>query len=217
MLSIISGLGLGPWSIVGLGLLLVSRSLPPFVHPESNMTQPAIYYACILAYNIALHPLRKYPGPRIKAAIPWWRAISYLEGTTPEDLLELHNRYGPVVRTAPNELSYINPTAFKEIYRHTQRGEQEFSKDERYHSGLNGEPVIINADRHYHSKIRKLLAHGFSERSLRAQETVLQEYLGVLFQKLQENSQDGAAPIDILKWYNVRPPRVPVLETIPFC
>ena len=194
---------------MGLGLLLVSRSLLLIVHPESNTTQPAIYHACVVAYNITLHPLRKYPGPRLRAAIPWWPAISYLKGTVPEDLLELHIRYGPVVRTAPNELSYINPTAFKEIYGHTQRGKQEFTKDQKYHSGLGREPIILNADRHYHGHIRKLLAHGFSEKSLRAQETVLQEYVDVLFQKLHENSQDGTAPVDILKWYNVRTPPPP--------
>ena len=187
----------------------------PFVLSGSNITQLVIYYVSLLAYNIALHPLRKYPGPRIKAAVPWWSAISYLRGTTPEEFLDLHNRYGPVVRTGPNELSYINPTAFKEIYGHTKRGKQEFSKDGRYHSGLAGEPIIINADRHYHSNIRKLLAHGFSEKSLRAQEAVLQEYVGVLFQKLQENSQNGAVSVDILKWYNVCPPhRISFLETI---
>ena len=107
------------------------------------------------------------------------------------------------MRTSPNELSYIDPSAFKEIYGHTPRGKHEFVKDERYFSGLKGEPIILNSDRHYHGYIRKLLAHGFSEKALRAQEPVIQEYVGRLFQKLEENSHGGTVPLDILKWYNV--------------
>ena len=159
---------------------------------------------CQVTYNIVFHPLRKYPGPRLKGAIVWYRAIPYLRGNTSEELLDLHNRYGPVVRVAPNELSYIDPSVFKEIYGHTPRGKEEFVKDERYFSGFRGAPSILTADRHYHAQLRKLLAHGFSEKSLREQEPVLQKYISALFQRLHENSQGGTVPVDMCKWYNVR-------------
>ncbi|KAL7625624.1 hypothetical protein AAE478_004844 [Parahypoxylon ruwenzoriense] len=163
---------------------------------------PVVYYAYLFTYNIYFHPLSKYPGPRKAAATPWWLALPYVKGTTPKVLLDLHNQYGPVVRTSPNELSFINPPQWKEIYGHKAAGQLEFSKDKKYHSGLAGDPVILNADRHYHGYIRKLLAHGFSEKALREQEPILQQYVAVLYQKLQEISQGGTAPIDISPWYN---------------
>ncbi|WYZ43973.1 hypothetical protein EsH8_VII_000409 [Colletotrichum jinshuiense] len=109
---------------------------------------------------------------------------SYLGGRTPKDLLELHNKYGPVVRTAPDALSYIKAAQWKEIYGHKPPSQLEFSKDEKYFSGLKGEPIILNADRHYHGYIRKLFIHGFSEKAMREQEPVLKEHVDVLFRKL---------------------------------
>ena len=87
---------------------------------------------------------------------------------------------------------------WKEIYGH-KTGQLEFSKDEKYFSGLAGEPVIINADRHYHGYIRKLFTHGFSDKALREQESVLKEYVDLMFRVVQEQSQNGTKPVDILE------------------
>ncbi|KAI1121838.1 averantin oxidoreductase [Nemania abortiva] len=160
------------------------------------------YYGAIAIYNIWLHPLAKYPGPLLAAASPLWMTWSYFHGRTPTDLQKLHNQYGPVVRTGPNELSYINPTQWKEIYGYKPRGEAEFVKDPDYHSGLAGDPIIFNADRDYHGYIRKLLAHGFSEKSLREQEPILREYIDTMLHRLHTECQDGERPVDIASWYN---------------
>lgn len=114
----------------------------------------------------------------------------------------MHNRYGPAVRTSSNELSYIQPAQFKEIYGHKASGQQEFAKDKKYHSGLAGPPIIINADREEHAYVRKLLANGFSDKALREQEAVMQEYVETLMQRLREACQDGQ-PVEISAWYNV--------------
>jgi cytochrome P450 len=127
---------------------------------------------------------------------------SYFGGHTPKDLLELHNKYGPVVRTSPDELSYINAPQWKEIYGF-KTGKLEFSKDEKYHSGLTREPLILNADQHYHGYIRKLFAFGFSEKAMREQEPILKEYINLMFRRVVEESKEGAQPVDILQWYNV--------------
>ena len=69
---------------------------------------------CILyvLYNIYLHPLAKYPGPKLHAAsyLPQFLArgkgdIKYIKG--------LHDKYGSIVRVAPNELSFTNPQAWR--------------------------------------------------------------------------------------------------------
>ncbi|KAI1756215.1 averantin oxidoreductase [Xylaria castorea] len=160
------------------------------------------YYGVVSIYNIWLHPLSKYPGPRLAAASPLWMISSYFQGRTPTDLLRLHNQYGPVVRTGPNELSYLNPIQWREIYGYKPAGQAEFAKDPKYFSGLKGDPIIFNADRHYHGYVRKLLAHGFSEKSLREQEPVLKEYIDTLFRRLYEECGNGEQPVNIESWYN---------------
>ncbi|KXH65967.1 averantin oxidoreductase [Colletotrichum salicis] len=160
-----------------------------------------LYYTALALYNIYFHPLSSFPGPRLAAATPYWMALSYLGGRTPYDLLELHDKYGPVVRTSPDSLSYIKAPQWKEIYGHKTPGQLEFSKDGKYFSALKGDPVIITADREYHSYIRKLFAHGFSEKAMREQEGVLKGFVDVLFARLREEGEGGRA-VDVVQWYN---------------
>ena len=77
-----------------------------------------LWVASYLVYNVSLHPLRRFPGPRLWAAsrLPWsWYQY---QGTLPHRLLELHTEYGHTVRIAPNELSFTSDTAWKTVYGH---------------------------------------------------------------------------------------------------
>jgi len=71
-------------------------------------------------YRVTLHPLASYPGPKSWAAsrIPF--VIFSTRGTLHYKIAELHEKYGPVVRIAPNELSYTSEDAWTDIY-HTSR------------------------------------------------------------------------------------------------
>lgn len=66
----------------------------------------ALYLLGGILYNIFPRPLRAYPGPKLWAAsrLPW--IITSLRSELAWSLLSLHERYGPVVRIAPDELSY---------------------------------------------------------------------------------------------------------------
>lgn len=66
--------------------------------------------------NIYFHPLRKHPGPKAWAAsrLPW--CLHQYRGNLSQRLHELHKQYGPVVRIAPDEISYISADAWKTIY-----------------------------------------------------------------------------------------------------
>ncbi|KAJ3564471.1 hypothetical protein NPX13_g7829 [Xylaria arbuscula] len=174
-------------------ILLLSIALPLIV---------IAYYGAVWAYNIWLHPLSKYPGPLLARASPLWMVISYLHGKTPTELLKLHERYGPVVRTGPNELSYINTSQWKEIYGFKSNGQTEFVKDPQYHAAIKPNTSILNSNAQYHGYLRKLLAHGFSEKSLREQESVLKSFIDTLFRRLNEESRNGEQPVDIQRWYN---------------
>lgn len=162
-----------------------------------------MYCGGIAAYRIFFHPLSIYPGPKIAAATSLWYARSHIRGRTPQDILALHNKYGPIVRVAPEELSYANPIAWKEIYGHKSGGRPELAKDKKYHAGFGKEQSLLNADREYHGELRRLLAHGFSDKALRAQEALIQRYVNVLMSKLHEHGQNGTKALDLVEWYNV--------------
>lgn len=118
-------------------------------------------------------------------------------------MLEMHNRYGPVVRVAPNELTFISPVAFRDIHGHPKPGQLELDKDKKFYSGM-GEPTLLLSNKEYHTYLRKLLAHGFSDAALRAQESTLKQYLHTLMERLEVESRNGQQPLDLVQWYNVR-------------
>ncbi|CAI6092807.1 unnamed protein product [Clonostachys chloroleuca] len=163
----------------------------------------ALVFCCVtLIRNLYFHPLSKFPGPKIAAVSNLWYAYVMHRGVAPIEMSNLHKRYGPVIRVAPDELSFSSAVAFKEIYGHQKAGRPELVKDKKYHKFVP-EPILINADREYHGTLRKLLSHGFSESALRAQEAVIQEHVSILMQRLREHGHEGQVAVDVLRWYNV--------------
>ncbi|KLU83909.1 hypothetical protein MAPG_02958 [Magnaporthiopsis poae ATCC 64411] len=67
-------------------------------------------------HNIFFHPLAAYPGPVAYRASELPRLIQEITGNTVHKWAELHAKYGPVVRIAPGQLSYISNDAWRDIY-----------------------------------------------------------------------------------------------------
>ncbi|KAL6237522.1 putative sterigmatocystin biosynthesis P450 monooxygenase stcF [Aspergillus navahoensis] len=149
------------------------------------------------AYRLWLHPLRCYPGPRCWAVsrVPYLR--STIRGTIVRDIQRLHKQYGPVVRIAPDELSYITPDAAKPIY----TSSPELAKDPMHLPPFhNDAPGILAADHGRHRRYRRLLAYAFSEKGLRAQQGMIQEHIDRLMARLRENCPSGS--VDMTVWFN---------------
>lgn len=151
-----------------------------------------------------LHPLSSYPGPRAAAAGRLWFTYHQLTGDMPFVVHELHEQYGDVVRVAPDELSFINPDGWNQIYGH-RPGKPEFQKDPVFYNSISSGPgSIVRAPRDRHGYLRKQVSHGFSERALRDQEGAIREFADMFITRLKENGADGKVAQDLVKWFNVR-------------
>ena len=160
----------------------------------------ASYTVGVIFYNLFLHPLRDYPGPKSWAATRLPYLWSLWHGDMAKDGRNLHNKYGEVVRIAPDELSYTNSQAWKDIYAHHQ-GRPEFHKDPmQLPRNPNGYPSLIGADRETHGRYRKLLAYPFSVKGLQEQEPTIMHYVDLLIKRLHESDHDVAQ--DMVKWFN---------------
>lgn len=167
-------------------------------------------------YNTFLHPLRSFPGPRIHAATKLAMAYYNVVGTLPFHIKSLHDRYGPVVRIAPNELAFCSPQAWKDIYSHRTAGQAEFSKDHVFYRFDKDTPAdIIASGREEHRLLRRQIAHGFSERTMRGQEPAINDHVGRLIEKLRGACADseeasseggkgsgGTATVNMREWFN---------------
>ncbi|KAI1821973.1 putative cytochrome P450 monooxygenase [Xylaria intraflava] len=153
-------------------------------------------------YNAFLHPLRKFPGPvshRLSALPRTWYQI---RGCLPFYIRELHERYGPVVRLAPDELIFSNPQAWHDIYARGKGGTPELPKYEKFYHLFGHLPrSILNETPQDHGPLRRRLAHGFSERSMREQEPIIGSYVNLLVSRLRTEVEKTSRQ-DLRRWYN---------------
>ena len=87
----------------------------------STMEWPAIAVAgvvallTIVAYRRYLSPLSSVPGPFWASFSRFWHVYITIQGNQNEQLTEAHEKYGPFVRLANNEVSVSHPDAVKKV------------------------------------------------------------------------------------------------------
>ncbi|KAJ8127520.1 hypothetical protein O1611_g6117 [Lasiodiplodia mahajangana] len=161
----------------------------------------ASYWIGVPLYNLWLHPLSRYPGPPLWAMsqIPW--TVMFCSGNAHRCLLALHNRYGPVVRLGPNELSYTEPRAWADIMGRRKTGPAENPKAPWY-CHPEGKHIAA-APYEDHSRMRRILSPAFSGSALIQQETLILNYVSLFMNRLHEMSAtEATASIDIRLWFN---------------
>ncbi|OAG02707.1 cytochrome P450 [Paraphaeosphaeria sporulosa] len=148
-------------------------------------------------YNVYFHPLRKYPGPKLWAAFEVTRTIARVRGRLDFAIVEEHRKHGEVVRVGVDELSFIHPSAWKDIYGH---GHAELPK---YFPPKTINPnQIIAAKSGDHFRMRRAFLPAFSEKALAQQEPLMRVYMDLLIQRLSECAESGQ-PANMTKWYNL--------------
>ncbi|TEA14427.1 Cytochrome P450 monooxygenase aclL [Colletotrichum sidae] len=185
-----------------------------------------IYTVGFIIYNLFFHPLRHFPGPLLMRATRATFCYKLIRGTISFDMLELHDRYGDVVRVAPDELAFADPSAWKVVFGHksgvgggggsiTTAAPQTFEKSETFYRPIPGLPRdIITAPGPQHAALRRQLSHGFSDKALREQRPVIVKYVDLFIARLKERALLASAShspllargkddaVNISLWYN---------------
>lgn len=163
------------------------------------------YTAVRVIYNLYFHPLRSFPGP-LANRITDLTIVSWLfNGCLPYKVADLHAHYGRVVRIAPNELSFIDPQAWKDIYSRHGGGRYEIPQDFSFYNAVGVDhPSLIGCEREEHDAVRKLLSSGFSDRAMKAQEPVIGGYVDLLIQRISDNAVDAQGTpqtVNLRDWF----------------
>ncbi|KAI0472085.1 cytochrome P450 [Xylariaceae sp. FL0804] len=137
----------------------------------------AVYEICWIIYTLHYHELASYPGPKFAAITELWLARVWLSGRYPAIIQAAHEKYGSVVRIAPNELSFNTVQAHRDIYSTPSvRGRRPFLKDHKFYNNGDTRTLFYEIDPEEHLRQRRLLAPVFSPTALRAHEDVMQRY-----------------------------------------
>ncbi|KAI5456837.1 cytochrome P450 [Mariannaea sp. PMI_226] len=152
-------------------------------------------------YDLWYNPLRVYPGPKTWALSRLPLTWAILRAQPHRRILELHDKYGPIVRVAPDELSYSHPDAWNEVMGHRGPDVPENHKDHttfpRMFSGS-----VISANPTDHARMRRALIPKFSNTTLKRQEDLIKKHIDLFIMRLNEKSNNGEQALNMVYWIN---------------
>ncbi|KAI6780213.1 Isotrichodermin C-15 hydroxylase-like protein [Emericellopsis cladophorae] len=122
------------------------------------------YVLTLTVYRLYLHPLAKYPGPRVAALTNAYQLYHAYRGDRHLEFWRLHQKYGPVVRFGPNHISFNSRAALKDIYGFKSN----VRKSEFYNAFAHPVANTHNTrDKQVHARKRRVLSQAFSDSAMR--------------------------------------------------
>ncbi|KAF9643937.1 cytochrome P450 [Thelephora ganbajun] len=182
--------------------------LPPSViawisHAVQSQSSPSLtsifasYLSLLLGYTIIyrvspFHPLARYPGPFLARVSKLFMVIVVTKGHAHQYYHRLHGKYGDIVRTGPNELSYCNKDGVVPI--HT------IPKGPFYARGSNrGISIVFVRDIALHAKQRRAWDKGFNGGALKDYEQLFIKRTQELLENLESRAALGQI-VDMSQW-----------------
>ncbi|KAF2139782.1 uncharacterized protein K452DRAFT_327762 [Aplosporella prunicola CBS 121167] len=151
-----------------------------------------LWYCSKCIYNLYIHPLRSYPGPLLCRASSIPRIWHRLVGTNLYHAHQAHQKYGPVVRLSPTELSNITSGTWDDAYSNLN-GYTALPKEPAFIMPVAGLPrgVVQTIDGLEHVRQRRAFAPAFTTAALRKQETMILTHMRKLIDRLQRACKHG--------------------------
>lgn len=142
---------------------------------------PALFVTRLLYRRYAM-PMSKYPGPALASVSRLWKVISTASGRTHLQHIDLHRKYGPIVRIAPNEVSIASPEAARTVL----SAGKHFSKTKFY--GVFPPPenpdIFTEVREHVHAQKKKVANVPYSMAAMQQLSPFIDESIELFMSKL---------------------------------
>ncbi|KAI1469876.1 cytochrome P450 [Daldinia caldariorum] len=145
-----------------------------------------------ILYRRYASPLREYPGPFLASFSRIWKVMSTVSEQTHLHHIELHRKYGPIVRISPNELSFSSPS----VARHVLSAGKRFYKTDFYSVFPPPEnPDIFTEIREdVHAMKKKVANVPYSMAAMRQLSPFIDDTIDFLVSRLDQFCPDTAIP-----------------------
>ncbi|KAK4445893.1 cytochrome P450 [Podospora aff. communis PSN243] len=169
----------------------------------------ALYFLFRTIYNLYFHPLAKIPGLSSWSAshIPFAWAV--FRGSYVPRIFQLHQKYGPIVRIAPDAVCFAQAEAWSEILQPPPSRPETILKCGQWFKPQPGMALSLSQalEPETHAHLKKSLLPAFTARALRAQEPFIQRYVNLLVERLRDiaapsAANKGGAEVDMVSWLN---------------
>ncbi|KAI1413413.1 cytochrome P450 [Hypoxylon sp. FL1857] len=162
------------------------------------MTSIAIIcHLLVVSYRLTFHPLRRYPGPllgRVSDAYGGYLAFTRSDHLA---IYQQHQRYSPVIRTAPNRLVFNTLRAFQDIFQNPR-----ITKSYLYlYSRDKNQPTTFSTlDAEAHRQRRKLISQPISQRAMRLFEPAMLEQIDIFLRQIHASAGSVVNMTDRCQW-----------------
>jgi hypothetical protein len=167
-----------------------------------------VYLSSLLLYRVFFHPLRHVPGPLL-ARLTYGYQIYYdafLGGVMPKNMPRLHQKYGPIVRIAPDRVHINDPEFYKRFVQayHKMKtrantilrvfgSREDFIKSKYYYGNLGiSESIVTMQDVKAHRILRNALNPFFTPQTAVDQHPIILQEIEMLLYDLR---RPHAAPV----------------------
>ena len=161
-----------------------------------------------LVQNLYFSPLSKFPGPFLWKAYRLRFVYSLISGNYVKDVRAIHEKYGDIVRLAPNEVSFAREDAWAQIL----SGPKHFPRNRLWYKPPLEQPdnIITTPNNADSSRMRRLIGRGMSVNACKKQEPIVQSYVDSFMSKLHalalSSSIDEKGPaggtVNVTDWFN---------------
>ncbi|KAG6917442.1 hypothetical protein DXG01_002528 [Tephrocybe rancida] len=153
--------------------------------------------ACTVAYRISpFHPLANYPGPLVCKVSKLWFAYKAYGGRQHIYYNELHRRYGDIVRTGPNELSFCTPDVIAPMMGVGGMPKASYW-DGRFAHQKGFRSLVGRRDPQAHARLRQVWGRGFTPDALRSYQPIINRRVDQLVDHL---TRQCGKTVDMAKW-----------------
>lgn len=147
---------------------------------------------CYVVYHAYFHPLRDIPGPPLSRFSKLYLLGSFLRGEQHLEQMRLHDKYGPIVRIAPNFV-IINDPAYFQMYFNWNKA--------KFWRAFRADPVHINhaseEDTELHKAKKKLVMPAYQMSAVAKNEFKIDKHISTLTRRLKERT---GKVMDFVPW-----------------
>jgi hypothetical protein len=152
-------------------------------------------------YCRTFHPLSKVPGPFWPSVTRLWLTYAVSRGDLDVVQRELHRRYGPLVRIAPDEVACADPEAIRKIYSTTSP----LNKSDFYHiwdvGAFSKYPnAFAIVDEKLHFERRRIVNSVYSMSTVLTLESYIDDCSRLFVERMTERTIPDQA-IDLGDWF----------------
>ncbi|PUU77174.1 cytochrome P450 [Tuber borchii] len=167
-------------------------------------TSFAVHISSLVLYRLFFHPLARIPGPFLAKITDWYTVYYAYRGDRHLALYRAHEKYGPVIRFAPNLISFNSASSLKTIYGHTPLS-RSLQKSQFYSAfpAVKGVHNTHNAiSKAEHGRKRRVLSAAFSDTALKSVEDLVLNNINVFSGKVNDAVKRGVGVDmgDLFSW-----------------